>query len=166
MSNAGSEITAAVRRLVIAAGGQMVNRPVFRDQPHAGGMREEPGPLAAVRAAAALEHEAAQAVASYTRRAREDGRTWDEIGESLIPGLRPGGTLPKAVAAFDRLAWSSGPWQAASFNWTCPACRQVIGDHGPEGGGHPAEVEEGHTDDCARLAAAVTEWNRRWGDEL
>lgn len=159
-AEASSEIRSAVRRLVFASGGRMIPRPIFRDRPGGGSNREEPEPLHAIRAAAALEYEAGQALASAVRYAREDGQAWGEIGAALYPGDPLAGQPAVAAKTFVRFAWQSDKWQVLSFGWTCPACLQTISDHGPDSSGYPSETEEGHTDGCPRLAAAITEYER------
>jgi hypothetical protein len=162
--NASGEAFAAVRRLVTSSGGRMVRRPMFRDRHDPERTVEEPEPLAGIRAAAALEHEARQVLAGCARYAREDGLSWEQIGEALLAAPAPG-EPSRAVAAFDRLAWSYDQWQAPTFTWTCPSCLRQVLDHGPEAGGHPSETEEGHADGCARLAAAIDAWNAQWEDD-
>lgn len=159
------EARAAVRRLVVAAGGQMTSRPMFRDRPDYDWQREEPEPLAGIQAAVTLEHEARQAVAECARYAREDGLTWEQVGEALFPGALPRGAESKAEAAFEHLSWVYDLWQNRLFTWTCPSCLQLVSDHGPASGGDPSEAEEGHADGCGRLAAAVAAWHARWEDE-
>jgi hypothetical protein len=164
-ADARGEIRTALHRLVAESGGQMVRRPVFRDRPSADWMRDEPEPLAGIRAAVALEHEARRAIAESARYAREDGISWEQIGETLIPAHPRVEGSSRAEAAFARLSWSYDQWQSPSFNWTCPACLQLIRDYGPGIGGHPSEIEEGHAESCERLAATVAAWNAQREDE-
>lgn len=55
----------------------------------------DPDPIAALRALVSLRHELGEAEQSAALRARQQRRTWEEIGEAL--GLRPG--LRGATAA-------------------------------------------------------------------
>lgn len=165
MTDASSEIRNAVRRLVIGAGGSMIRRPMFRDRPEWDSTVEEPEPLAGIRAAASLQFEAGQALAQAARYAREDGLTWDQIGGVLYPADPLPDEDSKAIRAFDHFASSYDAFDSPTFSWTCPDCGKHVSDHGPESGDHPADVERGHTTDCARLAQAVAAWDARWEEE-
>lgn len=147
----------AVRRLVRAAGGQFTERPLIRSEPD-GRQVEEPEPLAGITGAVAVEREARRLCLESVRYAREDGLAWAQIGEALGFGPQYGGD---SAAAYRYAV----PGHAAAdyFVWTCPACRKLIRDYGPETGPH--EAEQGHADGCARFAATVAEWDRQWGDE-
>ena len=164
-ADARSEAREAVRRLVTESGGGMIRRRMFRDRPSGDWTKDEPEPLAGIRAALSLEYAAREAAANSARYAREDGLSWAEIGEAFFPADPPPDAHSKAHAAFDRLSWAYDRWQAPSFTWTCPACLQLISDHGPETGMHPSEDEEGHAEGCARLAAAVAAWKAHWEDD-
>jgi hypothetical protein len=157
---ASSEIRSAVRRLVTDAGGQMIRRQLFRDFE-----AEEPEPLAGIRAAASLQFEAGQAVARSARYAREDGLSWEQIGEALYPAKPEPGDERKSVRAFNRLAYTYETFRSPSFTWSCPACGKRVTDYGPDSGMHPSEAEEGHAESCTRLAAAVAEFDAYWEDE-
>lgn len=163
---ARGEIRAAVRRMVINAGGEMILRPVFRDRPDLGSSAfTEPEPLAGIRAAASLQFEAGQAISSAARDAREDGLSWDQIGQALSPAEPAEDEEPRAVRAFDRLATSYSEWESPTFTWTCPACLKRISDYGPEADGHPTEIERGHSDDCTRIAEAIGVYEAWWEDD-
>jgi hypothetical protein len=165
MTEASSEIRNAVRRLVVGAGGSMIRRRMFPDRPDLDSTVEEPEPLGGIRAAASLQFEAGQALARAARYAREDGTSWEQIGEVLYPaGLRPD-EESKAVRAFRQIAPSRDPFQAPSFSWTCGTCGKHVSDHGPESVGHPADAERGHTTGCARLAKAVADYDAQWEEE-
>ena len=104
----------------------------------------------------------------HPRRPRA-GHGWDQIGHAL--GLTPGGDVGQqgATAADAAYTYAAGrpeteaPWQPRSFTWTCRSCDQAISDRGLITG--PAEDEQGHSDGCRLLAAAVTEWNAGWEAE-
>lgn len=149
----------AVRRLVRTTGGQFTDRPLIRSEPD-GRKVSEPEPLAGITAAVAVEREARRLALESVRYAREDGMAWAQIGEALGFGPQYGGD---AGAAYRYAV----PGHAAAdwFTWTCPSCRGLIRDYGPELGPH--EAEEGHAEECGRFAAAVAEWDARWneGDE-
>ena len=161
-SEARQIIRSAIGTLCRAAGAQFTARPVIRSGP-GGPAVPEPEPLAAIGAAAGLRYAAARAVSDHARNAREDGRTWAEIGGAMgfadRPGLRP---APVAERAF--LAVASDLGSGMGFTWTCPACLGVVTDRGPEAGG-PPEAEHGHAGGCKRFAETVRAWDASWEDE-
>lgn len=156
----------AIHRLVRAAGGQFTDRPLVRSEPD-GGKVSEPEPLAGITAAVAVEREARRLCLESVRYAREDGLAWREMGAAL--GFRVTAVDPDdhgAGESLARLAYEyavPGHVAADYFVWTCPACRKLIRDYGPELGPH--EAEQGHAGGCARFAATVAEWEGQWGDE-
>ena len=150
---------ALIRNAIFVLGAAVVRRPVIRGD-SASGTRAEPEPLAGIRAATALRHAASAAAADCARYAREDGKTWEQIGEAL--GFKPGPDLPPVIESAFRVLAShlgSGP----SFAWTCPACGQTVIDHGPEAGPH--DSEQGHGDGCERFVATIEAWDAQWEDD-
>lgn len=150
------EARAAIWRLVKDTGGEMVTRPVIRSDPQ-GAVTNEPEPLAGITAARHLEWAMRDEIRRHVKAAREDGRTWAEIGAAL--GCRTGpDRLPVSESAFRVVAadLGSGP----SFAWTCPACLKTVIDYGPEAG-HPEDAERGHAGGCARFAETVAEWDKQ-----
>src|ERR1019366_8846879 len=132
---------ALIRNAIFVLGAAVVRRPV-------------------IRAATALRHAASAAAADCARYAREDGKTWEQIGEAL--GFKPGPDLPPVIESAFRVLAShlgSGP----SFAWTCPACGQTVIDHGPEAGPH--DSEQGHGDGCEQFVATIEAWDRQWEDD-
>ena len=88
------------------------------------------------------------------RRAREDGRSWQGIGEAM-------GYAEVAELAFRRVASDLG--SGASFDWRCPSCEGLVTDYGPE---VPLpDAQQGHAGGCERFAAGVAGWDALW-DEL
>lgn len=156
----------AVRRLVRAAGGQFTERPLIRSEPD-GRQVEEPEPLAGITAAVAVERQARRLCLGSVRYAREDGLAWREMGAAL--GFRVTAVDPDdhgAGESLARLAYEYAvPGHAAAdyFTWTCPACRKLIRDYGPELG--PYEAEEGHAEGCERFAETVRAWDAQWDEE-
>jgi hypothetical protein len=138
--------------MVTRAGGRMVKRDMFPDRPDMSWQQDEPEPLAAIIAAVALRNAASASLARSARNAREDGRTWEEIGEAAgcernpVNGDTPGTTVFYLLAS----DYGSGP----SVTWACLACRKTVFDRGPEVG-HPADAEQGHAPGCARLAETI-----------
>lgn len=123
--------------------------------------RQRAEPLAGIRAARSLERAALRVTGDYIRLAREDGLDWREIGAAL--GLEPDdGDL--AMAAWE---YASGPryrMDPLYFYFTCPGCGQAVRDYGPHGG-HPEDCEQGHAEDCTRMAEAVRAYKAQWEDE-
>lgn len=158
------EIQAAVRRTVTSAGGTMIQRQIFPGRPDLTSTFEEPEPLAGIRAAASLQFEAGQAISRAARYAREDGLTWQQIGEALYPAKPDRDDEPKSIRAFNRLAPAVYAFDSPTFGWNCPDCGGRVSDYGPEAG-HPADAERGHADDCKRLAQTVAEWDARWEED-
>lgn len=154
-------IRSSIRGMCREAGVTFTARPVIRSEPH-GPATPEPEPLAAIEAAADLGRAATRAVSDHTRTAREDGRSWKEIGVAMgfadRPSLR---ASPVADRAF--LAVASNLGNGMGFGWTCPSCLGVITDRGPEAG-WPADAEHGHADGCKRLAETMRAYDASWGE--
>jgi len=153
---ARTEVRAVIARLVQEAGAQMTARPVIRSEPDGPGT-PEPEPLAGITAAVAAERAARQCCLESVRYAREDGLGWEQVGAAL--GFTGQGAGSRAYA----YACPGGSW-GDWLSWTCPACRAIVRDHGPEAGS-PADAEQGHADGCARLAATIAARDARWEDE-
>jgi len=99
----------------------------------------------------------------YIRQAREAGHSWDQIGQTL--GVAPNADADQTGLSIVEAAYSyaAGSPQTGtairygrSFVWRCRSCDQAISDRGPIAG--PADDELGHAEDCARIAAAIAEW--------
>jgi hypothetical protein len=154
-------------RLARDSGAGVVARPVFSSDP--GPTVSDVEPLAGARAARDLELGARWAARDYIRQAREAGHGWDQIGQAL--GVAPDADADQAGLTVAEAAYTyaagrpetEAPWRPRSFWWTCQSCEQVISDRGLVAG--PADDEPGHADNCARLAAAVAEWDASWEAE-
>jgi hypothetical protein len=127
-------------------------------------------PLDGARTARDIELGARHTARDYIRQAREAGHGWDQIGQAL--GLTPGADpdqagLSVAEAAYTYAAGNPHTDTAVrygrSFVWRCRSCDQAISDRGLIAG--PADNEPGHTGTCARLAAAIAEWDAGWEAE-
>lgn len=150
----------AVHRLVRAAGGGFAGRPLIRSDPDSRQV-PEPEPLAGIAAAVAVEREARRLCLESVRYAREDGLSWHAIGEALgFADHPPRGMTSVAEHAFQQAV----PGHAAAdyFVWTCPSCRQLVRDYGPELAPHDAE--QGHAEGCGRFAATVSAWDAQWDE--
>jgi hypothetical protein len=123
----------------------------------------EPAPLHAITAAQHLIWAAERYLNDYVKWAREDGHSWAEIGTALGLSDDPDRGIFAAETAFRRVAPGDSEYNR-HFGWMCRSCRGTVIDHGPEAGADPAGSEPGHQDGCARLAAAVAEYQRRWAE--
>jgi len=167
LSAAHDEARAAARRVALAAGAQIIHRPVF---PGAQATVRDLEPLAGARAARKIEAGARATAVGYIRDAREAGHGWDQIGHAL--GMTPGGgdaSQQAATAADAAYTYAVGrpeteaPWRPRIFTWTCRSCDQPISDRGQAAG--PADDELGHVGTCPRLDAAIAEQNARLDDD-
>jgi len=150
-----------IRRDLRDLGVTFSRRPIFPGNPESA-TTETPEPLPGIRAALKLRYAADRDIADCARYAREDGQTWDEIGDAL--GCKPDrGDWGESTgeAAFRQLASDLG--RGPSFAWTC-SCGQTIIDTGPANG-HPEDREQGHGEGCTRLAAEIAAWRARWEGE-
>jgi hypothetical protein len=154
--------TRAVLGIVRESGGQVVDRPVFPDRPDLLLKITGTNAIAGLQAAIALKQAARKLAIDYVRYAREDGHSWHDIGIALGFSDDPEAGISVAESAYACAAGITPAWR--SFAWVCLQCRATIIDHGPEVS-HPADSEQGHTDDCTRLAAAVAAWTASRDDE-
>lgn len=157
----------AVLDLVRQSGGRTVTRPMFRDRTDLDMTTSDAEPMAGILAARHLEHAAREFARGYVRQAREDGRTWHEIGAALDLGASAAHRgVSLAEAAYDDSAGDPDGEYARrygrTFAWTCPACRATVIDQGPCSG--PASDERGHADDCQRLTGAIAAWEAQWNE--
>ena len=140
-----------------------MTRPVFRNRPDLDLAVTDAEPMAALRAATAIGQALRLISYEHVRQAREDGRSWREIGAALGLERHRGDGLSVAEAAYDQVAGEPS-FRARSFAWTCPACRTTVIDRGPEAG-RPEDCEQGHAQGCQRLAAAISAWDAQWNAE-
>jgi hypothetical protein len=159
-SIARHQVLSAVIHIVRQTGGKVVLRPVIRSMPDSGSMTDVEA-AAGLTAARHVELAALRFAKDYIRHAREDGRTWHEIGIALGLGTHARNNyIPVAEAAYDHAAGRAGDELAQAigrvFVWVCPVCDEVVGDRGPHNG--PADDEAGHATGCPRLAAAIAAW--------
>jgi hypothetical protein len=148
----------AIHRLVRAAGGEFTDRPLLRSDPD-GRKVPEPEPLAGITAAVAVEREARRLALESVRYAREDGLSWAQIAVALGFGAKTWADDP-AVRAYRYAV--PGHTAADWMTWTCPSCRKLIRDYGPEFSPH--EAEQGHAEGCERFAAAIRARDAQWED--
>ena len=153
----------AVLGIVLESGGRIAARPIFRDKPDLDLTVADADSMSGLEAATKLASAVRRLILDYARQAREDGHSWQEVGVAL--GIKPvdDSGVSVADAAYDYAAGTPG-FGRASFAWVCSVCRGTVIDRGPQAG-HPADTEEGHADDCRRLAAGIAAWNASWEAE-
>jgi hypothetical protein len=119
-------------------------------------------PAAGIRAALIARDTASRVIRDYGRRAREDGLSWEDIGQALA--LDQSEYVPDGyeldIAAYTAMDGAGDSWDEPYFTWTCPSCATVISDRGPYDP-HPANREQGHAEGCQRLAADIAAHHRR-----
>ncbi len=142
-----------IRRDIFTLVPDRIDRPVIPDRPDAGTV-PKPDPLPGIAAAAALRDEATAAIRDCARYAREDGRSWAQIGEAM--------GCPDPDAAFLHVAERTGRYP--SLAWRCPSCGELVTDYGPALSA-AADPEQGHAEGCERFAEAVRAWDAQWKDD-
>jgi hypothetical protein len=154
--------TRAMLGIVRESGGQLVDRPAFSERAGLDLKVTGANPIAGLQAAAGLRQAVQVLSLDYMGYARQDGNSWQDIGFALGFSDDPEPGLSAAEAAYRYAAGTTPTWR--SFAWVCLQCRATIIDRGPDVG-HPADCEEGHADDCTRLAATVAAYAAYWDDE-
>jgi hypothetical protein len=131
----GGAVCEAARRAALDVafdtGAHLTARPAF---PGARLSLPDLEPLMGLHASRQVELAARHAARDYVRLAREEGRSWHQIGQAL--GLEPGTDRDSAghtvaEAAYNYVAgdpnadcvWPYG----RSFAWRCPSCERTIG---------------------------------------
>jgi hypothetical protein len=130
-------------------------------------------PLEGIRIALTRASAARRAVDDYVKIAREEGRTWAQVGEALgLAETAADRSVPLAEAAFEHVVplRDSFRFDTPSFGWHCRSCGGFVSDRGPYES-HPEDNEHGHAQGCARMAervaahdAEIAEWESWHGD--
>jgi hypothetical protein len=158
-------IDTAVLRMARAAGAEIHKRHPFG--PDSGLTVDYADPAAGIRFAAVLRDCARQEIREYIKYARQEGLTWEQVGEALNLGPvaeERGAWIAEVAFDYAANAERARLFETLMFAWTCPACGGTVLDRGP-GAGHPEDDEPGQMAGCRRLAAAVAEYDARWADE-
>jgi hypothetical protein len=154
----------AVLAMASAAGAEVRERPIWPGKTFT---VRDVAPEAGIRFAVMLAGAARQKVHGYLKQARQDGLTWQQIGQALrLERVAEDRGISPAEAAFDYAthAEHARPFEELSFAWTCPSCQGFVRDYGPNAG-HPVDAERGHAgEDCPRLAATVAAYEAEWDD--
>lgn len=115
--------------------------------------------LAGVETALRVERIAAGIKKEYGNQARGHGKSWAQIAE--VMGFKGDDDSGASAAEQAFLAVAPSPLRHFDMPATsrrCQSCRKMIRDRGPEAGNHPADVEQGHADDCPRHQRAIAAW--------
>ncbi len=131
-------------------------------------------PLEGIRIALTRASAARRTVDDYVKIAREEGRTWAQVGQALgLAGTTADRGVPLAEAAFEYVVpvrEDSLRFDTPSFGWHCRSCGEFVSDRGPYES-HPEDNEHGHAERCARMAegvaahdAEIAEWESWHGD--
>jgi hypothetical protein len=154
-----SAVDDAVLRAARADGTEVRDRKAWRTSSFTFPVAE---PLAGIRYAMTAQAAAARVADSYIRYAREDGRTWLQIGQALA--LQADSDYDIAAGAYEHASGPERPFHEPSFRWDCPSCGQGITDHGPYTA-NPWDSESGHAEGCPRFAAEIARYHAYCGDD-
>lgn len=105
--------------------------------------------LAKVEVERRLEAEAWRGFARAVADARAAGFSWEQIAD------RPNGA-EAAEKLFESVSVLGSRLGERYVSWRCGDCDGLVLDRGPYGG-HPADTESGHGEDCGRLGAEVSQ---------
>ncbi len=166
---AGNWVRTSIRRTATTLGAQFTEQPIF-----AGARSTETVPDAAtgLRAASLVRKQAVGAEHRAITTARGADMDWADIAEVL--GLDGDTHHDKARAAY---AYAIGPrptsgdwqeerqWRDRRVHWRCGSCDGYITDEGPDAGGHPVDVEAGHTDSCTRHQSDIAAYEADLDDD-
>jgi|SRR5215471_18706123 len=126
--------------------------PLANRRDRGAGLLAYPDPVTGLLIARQLEHQAGQWARNYMCDLREDGESWQRIGEVI--GWEDDAAA-RAYAAATASPWldsETGQWREdKTFGWHCPACGQRVVDCGPG-----ADAEDGHAAGCPRHATNIT----------
>jgi hypothetical protein len=156
-----SAITSEILRAAQAEGIDVKDRKPWRDSQYTISVAE---PLAGIKYGLIARDVATRVIEGYIKYAREDGRTWLQIGQALGLAEDAESNYDVASAAYDHAAGKPSLLRTPSFFWSCPACGQGVTDYGPFTA-NPWDNESGHADGCARFAADVARYRADWGDD-
>ena len=112
--------------------------------------------LARVEVERRLELEARRRFVQAVAEARAEGHSWEQI-VNHVPGLGPAHGAEASEQLFEVVSVPGSRFGEDHVTWRCGDCDGLVLDRGPYGG-HPAETEPGHREDCGRLAAEVSQY--------
>ena len=122
------------------------------------------GPLHGIISAVVHRSACDRVIGDWITRAREDGCDWLQIGRAL--GMEDDGRQPYdvAAAAYERSCGTDGLGDPLPFWFPCGSCGRMVTDRGPYTA-NPLDCEEGHAEDCARMAEALRAYRAQWEEE-
>jgi len=109
-----------------------------------------------VTAARHIMNSARDVLSDAVRDARGAGCTWHEIAAEMDIVATEDDDTPPGVRAFE---WSLAHTRLTSAYWTCHTCQNTVADDGPYDA-NPANVEHGHTRECARAARDAEQYRQ------
>jgi hypothetical protein len=158
-----TQVRSIVDRAVKAAvpADQMVERKV---RPESDYGWPEPRPLAGLQAALTVMRLAQDQAYTFAKALRGEGSSWLEIADLLeVPWSDE---YARTERAYELVAGPADHQRAVFADlrvyWTCGGpngCGKYITDRGPYNG-HPVDNEDGHAEECRRLAAEMAAYER------
>jgi hypothetical protein len=107
-----------------------------------------PDPVTGLLIVRQIEHQAGPWARNYMRDLREDGQSWQRIGETIGWEHNAAACAFAAATASPWLDTETRQWRDdQTFEWHCSACGKQVVDHGPG-----ADAERGHAAECSRHA--------------
>jgi len=125
--------------------------PLHNRRDRGAGVLNYPEPVTGLLIARQLEHQAGQWARNYMRDLREDGASWQLIGELIGFEDAAGDRAFAAATAQPWLDPQTQQWRHDNtFGWRCHTCDSRVVDYGPGVGG-----ERGHAPGCRRAKATT-----------
>lgn len=103
-----------------------------------------------------LELEARRGLGQAVAEARAEGHSWEQIVHH-VPGLSPAYGAEAADKLFELVSIPGSRFCEDLVTWRCGDCDGLVLERGRDAG-HPLDAEQGHSEDCGRLAAAVSRY--------
>lgn len=161
-----TQVRIIVDRAVKAAvpAGQMTERKI---RPESDYSWPEPRPLAGLHAALTVARIAQTQAYKFAKELRSEGTSWLALADLLEIPWSDEHSRPER--AYELVAESAGTSFAGEprLYWKCGGpggCGQYVTDNGPYNG-YPSDNEDGHAQDCQRLAAEMRAYERHQAEE-
>jgi hypothetical protein len=158
------QVRSIVDRAIQAAvpPGDMVDR---RTRPGSDYTWKVPVPRAGLQAALTVVEMAQRKAYEFALGLRGEGTAWREVADLLDVPWSDDYSRPERAYEMVR-GPDDGGFHQRNVYWTCAGplgCGRYITDRGPYNG-QPIDNEDGHDDECRRLAADMAAW-QRWSEE-
>lgn len=147
----------SITELVSATAGPEAIRevPIF---PGARTTERRPEPLHGLTAALQLRNQVTEHARRFVEELRGDGANWQAIAAAVRGDDDVDSETEQAV--FEEFAVRGlHTFDTAWLSWRCSSCASRVIDYGPANP-HPDDVEQGHTEDCARHDAEIRAYER------